>query len=68
MEAVSSECISESGKYLEVKVAWQGIKFTIRQNPTYYVGDDGFITQHIEVRSADRGPLPLLKPVTARSS
>ena len=61
METVSSECSSESGKYLEVEVTWQSIKFTVRHNPNYYVSDDGFVTQHIEVITVDRVPLPITK-------
>ena len=61
METRSPESNNEACEYIEVEVTWQSIKFTVRHNSNYYVGDDGFITQHIEVKSADRIPLPITK-------
>jgi hypothetical protein len=51
----------ETSEYQKFKTVWKGLQITIRYNPNWFVGKDDFITQHIEVKSADRIPLPITK-------
>ena len=41
-------------------VSWQGIALEIRHCPSWFsMPGDGFVTQHIEIRSAGKAPLPV---------
>ncbi|SNZ20069.1 hypothetical protein [Cohaesibacter gelatinilyticus] len=46
--------------YEAFQLTWHGIGLTVRHSPAWYQQQqDGFVTQHIEVISDDRVPLPI---------
>ncbi len=47
-------------EYATYEATWAGIDLEIRHCPNWFsMPEDGFVTQHIEIRSAGKVPLPI---------